>query len=170
MRSRDSGRIHGTHEEPHASPCRPAKATAAATPGATKTPTTPVQANTNPTTGGEFPFLLTVALVLAVLGVRYFRLRRTSPTFGRWTGSELSGENHRQMWIPPGLAHGFLVLSESADFLYKTTTYYAPAAERTIRWDDAELAIAWPDIGMAPIVSAKDAAALSFAEFRSGSR
>ena len=92
-------------------------------------------------------------------------LRRASPTFGRWTGAELSGDNHRQMWIPAGLAHGFLVLGESADFLYKTTAYYAPAAERTMRWDDAGLAIAWPDIGMAPIVSAKDAAGISFAEF-----
>jgi dTDP-4-dehydrorhamnose 3,5-epimerase len=93
-------------------------------------------------------------------------LRRASPTFGRWTGAELSGDNHRQMWIPPGLAHGFLVLGESADFLYKTTAYYAPTAERAIRWDDPELAIAWPDIGMAPIVSTKDAAGISFAEFR----
>ena len=90
-------------------------------------------------------------------------IRRDSPTFGRWTGVELSGENHRQLWIPPGLAHGFLVLSDSADFLYKTTDYYAPAAERCIRWDDADLGIAWPDAGMAPQVSAKDAAGLSFA-------
>ena len=90
-------------------------------------------------------------------------IRRDSPTFGRWTGVELSGENHRQLWIPAGLAHGFLVLSDSADFLYKTTDYYAPAAERCIRWDDADLGIAWPDAGMAPQVSAKDAAGLSFA-------
>ncbi|MEO8524489.1 MAG: dTDP-4-dehydrorhamnose 3,5-epimerase [Caldimonas sp.] len=93
-------------------------------------------------------------------------VRRGSDTFGRWFGVELSGANHRQLWIAPGLAHGFLVLSESADFLYKTTTYYAPAAERAIRWDDAELAIAWPDVGMAPIVSAKDAAAMSLAAWR----
>jgi len=95
-------------------------------------------------------------------------IRRNSATFGGWFGTELSGENHRQVWLAPGLAHGFLVVSESADFLYKTTTYYAPAAERTIRWDDADLAIAWPDIGVAPTVSAKDAAGLSFAAFRDG--
>lgn len=84
-------------------------------------------------------------------------LRRSSPSFGRWVGVELSGENHRQLWLPPGMAHGFVVTSESADFLYKTTDYYAPAAEGCIRWDDPELAIAWPDIGMAPTVSTKDA-------------
>ena len=93
-------------------------------------------------------------------------IRRGSPTFGRWVGVELSGANHKQLWIPPGLAHGFLVVSESADFLYKTTDYYAPQAERTIRWDDAELAIAWPDVGMAPLVSAKDAAGAAFAALR----
>lgn len=93
-------------------------------------------------------------------------VRSGSATFGRWFGVELSGANHRQLWIAPGLAHGFLVLSESADFLYKTTTYYAPAAERAIRWDDAELAIAWPDVGIAPIVSAKDAGAMSLADWR----
>ena len=86
-------------------------------------------------------------------------IRKDSPTFGRWVGVELSGENHRQMWVPPGLAHGFLVLSESADFLYKTTDYYAPQAERSLRWDDPQLAIAWPDTGMPPVLSGKDAAA-----------
>jgi len=86
-------------------------------------------------------------------------IRRDSPTFGRWVGIELSGTNHRQLWIPPGLAHGFLVTSESADFLYKTTDYYQPAAERALRWDDPTLAIAWPDIGMDPTLSAKDAQA-----------
>jgi dTDP-4-dehydrorhamnose 3,5-epimerase len=95
-------------------------------------------------------------------------IRRQSATFGRWFGTELSGENHRQVWIAPGLAHGFLVVSDSADFLYKTTAYYAPAAERTIRWNDADLAIAWPDVGIAPIVSAKDATGLSFAALRDG--
>jgi dTDP-4-dehydrorhamnose 3,5-epimerase len=95
-------------------------------------------------------------------------IRRGSPTFGRWVGAELSGENHRQLWIAPGLAHGFMVVSESADFLYKTTAYYAPASERCIRWDDADLAIAWPDLGMTPLVSAKDAAGLSFAAFLAG--
>lgn len=86
-------------------------------------------------------------------------IRRDSPTFGRWVGVELSGDNHRQLWIPAGLAHGFLVLSESADFLYKTTDYYAPQAEDAVRWDDPDLAIAWPDTGAPPVLSAKDAAA-----------
>ncbi len=86
-------------------------------------------------------------------------IRRDSRTFGRWVGMELSGDNHRQLWIPPGLAHGFLVLSESADFLYKTTDYYAPQAEDAVRWDDPDLAIAWPDTGAAPVLSGKDAAA-----------
>jgi len=90
-------------------------------------------------------------------------IRRGSPTFGRWFGVELSDTNHRQLWIAPGLAHGFLVTSEFADFLYKTTTYYAPEAERALRWDDPDLAIAWPDVGAAPTVSAKDAAAGAFA-------
>lgn len=86
-------------------------------------------------------------------------IRRASPTFGRWVGVELSADNHRQLWIPPGLAHGFLVLSESADFLYKATEYYAPQDEGAVRWDDPDLAIAWPDIGEAPRLSGKDAAA-----------
>lgn len=71
-------------------------------------------------------------------------IRRSSPTLGQWVGAELSAENHRQLWLPEGFAHGFLVLSETADFLYKTTDYYAPEFERCIRWDDPELAIAWP--------------------------
>lgn len=87
-------------------------------------------------------------------------IRRTSLTFGQWVGVELSEENHKQLWVPEGFAHGFLVLSESADFLYKTTDYYAPAHERTIRWDDPVLAVAWPDIGVAPMLSAKDLAGL----------
>jgi dTDP-4-dehydrorhamnose 3,5-epimerase len=82
-----------------------------------------------------------------------------SPTYRRWVGVELSADNHRQLWIPPGLAHGFLVLSDSADFLYKTTDYYAPSAEASVRWDDPELAIVWPDAGVPPMLSAKDAAA-----------
>jgi dTDP-4-dehydrorhamnose 3,5-epimerase len=86
-------------------------------------------------------------------------IRPNSATFGRWVGVELSGENHKQMWLPAGLAHGFLVLSDSADFLYKTTDYYAPQAERSLNWADAELAIAWPDVGMAPTLSGKDTAA-----------
>ncbi len=89
-------------------------------------------------------------------------IRPASPTFGQWAGVELSEENQCQMWIPPGLAHGFLVLSGSADVLYKTTDYYAPAHERCIRWDDGTLAIAWPLNGASPTVSAKDAAAPEF--------
>jgi dTDP-4-dehydrorhamnose 3,5-epimerase len=89
-------------------------------------------------------------------------IRPSSPTFGRWVGEELSAENKRQLWIPPGLAHGFLVLSESAEFLYKTTDYWYPEHERCIRWDDADLAIAWPLHGAVPKLSAKDAAGASF--------
>lgn len=90
--------------------------------------------------------------------------RRDSPTYGRWVGVELSGENHRQLWIPPGLAHGFLVTSESADFLYKTTEFYTPTAERAIRWDDPALAIEWPLDGLTPTLSAKDLAAPALAD------
>jgi dTDP-4-dehydrorhamnose 3,5-epimerase len=82
-----------------------------------------------------------------------------SPSYGRWVGIELSGENHRQTWIPPGYAHGFLVLSEYADLVYKTTDYYAPAAERSVRWDDPTLAIEWPDVGVPYALSDKDAKA-----------
>ena len=82
-----------------------------------------------------------------------------SPTYRRWVGIELSADNHRQVWIPPGLAHGFLVLSDSADFLYKTTDYYVPSAEVSVRWNDPELAIAWPDAGVPFVLSPKDAAA-----------
>ncbi len=88
-------------------------------------------------------------------------LRRTSATFGRWVGERLSAENKRVLWIPPGFAHGFLVLSETADFLYKTTDYYAPEHERVIAWNDPELAIAWPLAG-APTLSARDAAGARF--------
>ncbi|WP_374674415.1 dTDP-4-dehydrorhamnose 3,5-epimerase [Ideonella sp.] len=86
-------------------------------------------------------------------------VRPGSATFGRWVGAELSADNHRQMWIPPGLAHGFLVLTDDADFLYKTTDYYAPAAEGAVRWDDPDLAIDWPLGGQAPVLSPKDAVA-----------
>jgi len=86
-------------------------------------------------------------------------IRPDSPTFGRWVGVELSGANHRQMWIPAGLAHGFLVTSDSADFLYKTTDYYRPESEGSVRWDDPDLAIVWPLNGITPALSAKDAAA-----------
>ena len=83
-------------------------------------------------------------------------IRRGSPTFGRWVGVELSGDNHRQLWVPPGLAHGFLVLSDTADFLYKTSDYYAPAAEGCVRWDDPAIGIAWPALDVAPTLAAKD--------------
>ena len=91
-------------------------------------------------------------------------IRRASPTFGKWVGQVLSAENNHQLWVPPGLAHGFLVLSETADFLYKTTDYYAPEHERCIAWNDPTLAIDWPLAGSAPALSAKDLAGLSFAE------
>ena len=84
-------------------------------------------------------------------------LRKSSPTFGRWTGTELSGDNHRQLWIPVGFAHGFLVLSDSADFLYKTTDYYAPQHERSVAWNDPAVGIAWP-ADVEPVLSAKDKA------------
>ena len=90
-------------------------------------------------------------------------LRRSSPTFGRWVGETLSAENKRQMWIPEGFAHGFVVLSDHAEFLYKTTDYWAPEHERCIRWDDPQLGIAWPLDGP-PLVSAKDAQGRSFAD------
>jgi len=86
-------------------------------------------------------------------------VRRESPNFGRWVGFELSAANQRQMWIPPGFAHGFLVLSDSADFLYKTTDYYAPASEGCVRWDDPAIGIDWPLPGIAPTLAAKDLAA-----------
>ncbi len=84
-------------------------------------------------------------------------LRKSSPTFGRWAGAELSGDNHRQLWIPAGFAHGFLVLSDSADFLYKTTDYYAPQHERSVLWNDPAIGIDWPTDGE-PTLSAKDKA------------
>jgi dTDP-4-dehydrorhamnose 3,5-epimerase len=83
-------------------------------------------------------------------------IRRDSPTYGQWVGEILSANNQRQLWIPPGLAHGFLVLSESAEFLYKTTDYYAPEFERCLAWDDPHLRIDWPLGDLVPIVSAKD--------------
>ncbi len=91
-------------------------------------------------------------------------IRPGSPTYGQWVSVELTGTNHKQMWIPPGLAHGFLVTSDSADFLYKTTDYYAPTAEGALRWDDPELGINWPLNGMQPALSAKDAAAVHLIE------
>ena len=89
-------------------------------------------------------------------------LRRSSPTFGRWVGTELSEENHRQLWIPPGFAHGFYVLSAAADVVYKCTAPYAAQHERTLRWDDPEVGIAWPLTHEGdPLLSAKDSAGLS---------
>lgn len=85
-------------------------------------------------------------------------IRPGSPTFGRWVGVELSAENRRQLWVPEGLAHGFLVLSESADVLYKTTDFYAPGCEKCLRWDDPTLAIQWP-LAAPPVLSPRDAAA-----------
>jgi dTDP-4-dehydrorhamnose 3,5-epimerase len=89
-------------------------------------------------------------------------LRRSSPTFGKWVGFNLSEENKRIAWIPPGFAHGFCVLSDTAEFLYKTTDYWSPEHERTLAWNDPELAIPWPLTGT-PILAAKDAAGLPLA-------
>ena len=88
-------------------------------------------------------------------------IRQSSPTFGRWVSAVLSGDNRRQLWIPGGMAHGFVVLSDTAEFLYKTTDYYAPEFERCIRWDDADLSIDWQLSGV-PLVSEKDAKGVAF--------
>ena len=85
-------------------------------------------------------------------------IRRGSPGFGHWVGVELSHENHRMLWVPPGFAHGFLALSETCEFLYKASEYYAPQHERAILWNDPDLAIAWP-LDRQPVLSAKDAGA-----------
>jgi len=90
-------------------------------------------------------------------------LRQSKPTFGQWVGQELSEDNNRQLWIPPGFAHGFFVLSEIADVLYKTTDYYAPQHERCLIWNDPKLAIDWP-LDCEPILSGKDRSGLSFIE------
>jgi len=90
-------------------------------------------------------------------------LRRSSPTFGRWVGERLSSENRRMMWVPEGFAHGFLVLSETAEFLYKTTDYYAPEHERTLLWNDAALSIPWPLAGE-PVLKPKDAVGVALAQ------
>jgi dTDP-4-dehydrorhamnose 3,5-epimerase len=91
-------------------------------------------------------------------------LRKSSSTFGQWVGVELSAENKKQLWIPAGFAHGFLVLSEEADFLYKTTDYWHAASEKCIVWNDPTLNIQWPDIGVQPVLSSKDANGLVFLE------
>ena len=90
-------------------------------------------------------------------------IRRSSPNFGKWEGVILSAENHKQLWIPPGFAHGFVVLSESAQFLYKTTDYWHPEFERSIVWDDPEIGIVWP-IDFEPKLAAKDAAGKRLSE------
>lgn len=90
-------------------------------------------------------------------------IRKSSSTFGQWVGVDLTEDNNRQLWVPEGFAHGFIVLSDAADFLYKTTDYYAPAHERSIRWNDAEIGIQWPDVGAEPALSAKDAAGSTLA-------
>ncbi len=88
-------------------------------------------------------------------------IRKRSPTFGQWVGVELNEENQRQVWIPPGFAHGFLTLSDSADFLYKATAYYAPAHDRCIAPNDSQIGIQWPNVGVAPQLSSKDHAGFS---------
>jgi dTDP-4-dehydrorhamnose 3,5-epimerase len=91
-------------------------------------------------------------------------LRTSSPTFGQWTGVELSATNKRMFWVPEGFAHGFLTLEDDTDFLYKCTAPYAPGSEHTLAWDDPAVGITWPDIGMAPLVSDKDARGASLAD------
>ena len=89
-------------------------------------------------------------------------IRKGSPTFGQWAGELLSEHNKRQLWVPPGFAHSFVVMSDTAEFLYKTTDYYAPEHERCIAWNDPTLSITWPDLGEPPKLSAKDAAGEAF--------
>ena len=89
-------------------------------------------------------------------------IRKSSPTFGQWVGVNLSAENKRQLWIPEGFAHGFLTLSETAEFLYKTTNYYCGASDRGIQWNDAKLAVAWPIVDMILTLSDKDQRQFSF--------
>ncbi|MDP5238110.1 dTDP-4-dehydrorhamnose 3,5-epimerase [Uliginosibacterium sp. 31-16] len=94
-------------------------------------------------------------------------MRRSSPTFGKWQGVELSAENHRQFWVPAGFAHGFVVLSETADFLYKTTDYYAPEHERCLAWNDPIVGVHWPLEGITPQLSAKDQVGQKFVQCES---
>jgi dTDP-4-dehydrorhamnose 3,5-epimerase len=91
-------------------------------------------------------------------------LRQSSSTFGQWVGVELSAENKKQLWVPAGFAHGFLVLSETAEFLYKTTDYWHAASEKCIVWNDATLNIQWPDVGMQPLLNPKDAAGFGWGD------
>lgn len=105
-------------------------------------------------------------LVRVVAGAVYdvaVDIRRSSPTFGKWVGAHLSADNKAQFWVPAGFAHGFVVLSDTAEFLYKTTDYYAPEHEQCIAWNDPFLNIQWPDLGDAPKLSAKDAAGNTWA-------
>ena len=105
-------------------------------------------------------------LVRAVAGAVFdvaVDMRKSSPNFGKWVGYELSAENKRMLWIPPGFAHGFLVVSESADFLYKTTDFYAPKAEGAVRFDDPTIGIRWPEVSVPLQLSGKDEAALPLA-------
>ncbi len=105
-------------------------------------------------------------LVRATLGTIFdvaVDLRRSSPVFGRWVGVEVSAENFRQLWVPPGFGHGFVVLSEIAEVIYKTTDYYAPHHERSLLWNDPQVGVNWPLDGIEPILSAKDAAGLPLA-------
>jgi dTDP-4-dehydrorhamnose 3,5-epimerase len=106
-------------------------------------------------------------LVRAVRGAVFdvaVDIRKASPTFGQWVGVELSEDNCRQLWVPPGFSHGFVVLSESADFLYKTTDYYAPEYERCIAWNDPAIGIEWPFSFPVPSLSAKDQQGLALAQ------
>ncbi len=106
-------------------------------------------------------------LVRCVLGSIFdvaVDLRRGSPSFGQWLGAELSAANHQQLWVPVGFAHGFLTLSEHAEVLYKTTDFWSRSCERALRWDDPDLAIGWPQLGSAPLLSERDGAALVLAE------
>ena len=89
-------------------------------------------------------------------------IRKDSPTYGEWVGEALSADNKKQLWIPPGFAHGFLTLSDTAEFLYKTTDYWSPEHERAIKWDDASLNIPWPQNGLVPMLAAKDAVGAAF--------
>ena len=112
-------------------------------------------------------------LVRCVLGSIFdvaVDLRRGSPSFGQWLGAELSATNHQQLWIPVGFAHGFLTLSEHAEVLYKTTDFWSRSCERALRWDDPDLAIGWPQLESAPLLSDKDRAAPLLAELGAADR